>query len=68
MIWKTSTPGCMFGCVTAGSTLRAALEISESRLAADQQSLPNPAQIYLLYQPHWRETSRHLLPHFCYEN
>lgn len=55
-------------CVTAGSSLRAALEIIESRLAAHQQSLPNSVQIYLLYQPHWQETSRHLQPHFCPEN
>ena len=55
-------------CITAGSSLRAALEIIESRLAAHQRSLPNPVQIYLLYQPRWRETSRHLRPRFCPES
>ena len=63
MIWRTSSPGwmcCMCCCVTAGSTLRTALETSESRLAADQRSLPNPVQMYLLYHPHWQETNLHL--------
>ena len=53
---------CMCYVLLCHRRLRAPLENYDDRLAADQQTLPNPVYIYHLYQPNWQKTTHRLHP------